>query len=723
MKLKGSSPKLFYSTFQFIYYHNKDGDTSFFGVILLKFELFFIGIHTFRLKSMEVFRKFLYTVLFFLGVIPFLQANTIDSLLVILKKNPSDSIKADTYRQLAMSYYFDQGDLDTGIIFIEKALQTVPKKYIHLHSKIYSNYGLLLREKGIYDKALSQYLNARKLAEKSKDTSLITNAVMGIAVVHTIQKDYPVAEKYYQEYFRLCDESGNELAKASYFNNMGLLYFHQKKYQKALEFYTNTMEIYKKFEDQRGFATTNENIGLLYADNLNDPEKAIDNFRNSLSIWRSLEDNHSEAITMGYMAFALIKKGAYKNAIDTCQVALNIAHEAGAISTERDLFDYLYRAYDKMGDHSQALKYYKKYIQYRDSLVNDQKTQEITEMRVRFEESNRHAADSIKMAVANQLELEKKDEVIQKDKYFKFAMAGGLVLFFVLGVVIYLAYRNKQKSNKEIAEQKRHLEERNREITDSIQYAKHIQDSFLPDENSLSGNGVEGFVFYRPKDIVAGDFYWKEEIQVQQQKLILFAAADCTGHGVPGALVSVTCYHAINQAIKQHQLHQPDQILNKVNDLVNESFSRSGKNVNDGMDIAFCSYNVATGELNFAGANNSLYLVKDGNLEEIKADKKPIGKYFLSNSFENNKIRPEKGSMLYLFSDGFAHQFGGPGGKKYKYNRFREFLISIADFPLKKQKELLEGEFDRWCSSPGLKGEKQFFEQLDDVCVLGFRIL
>lgn len=668
-------------------------------------------------------RKLSHIILFILGTCQFLQANTIDSLQQVLHDHPSDSIQADTYRQLAMSYYFDQGDLDTGIIFIEKALQTVPKKYFHLHSKIYSNYGLLLREKGIYDKALSHYLNARKLAEKSKDTSLITNAVMGIAVVHTIQKDYTVAEKYYHEYFRLCEESSNELAKASYYNNMGLLYFHQKQYQKALEFYQNTMQIYKKFDDARGFATTNENIGLLYADNLNDPEKAIENFRASLSIWRNLKDHHSEAITMGYMAFALIKKGAYQNAVDTCNSALSIAHEAGAISTERDLFDYLFMAYDKMGDPANALKYYKKYIQYRDSLVNDQKTQEITEMRVRFEESNRHAADSIRMAVANQLELEKKDEVIQKDKYFKYAMAAGLILFFILGVVIFSAYRNKQKSNKEIAEQKRHLEERNREITDSIQYAKHIQDSFLPDENSLSGHGLEGFVFYRPKDIVAGDFYWKEEIHMDQQKLVLFAAADCTGHGVPGALVSVTCYHAINRAIKEHQLHQPDQILNKVNDLVNESFSRSGKNVNDGMDIAFCSYNVQTGELNYAGANNSLYLVKDHILSEIKADKKPIGKYFLNNSFENKKIKPERGSMLYLFSDGFAHQFGGPGGKKYKYNRFREFLVSIADHPLKEQKNLLAAEFDRWCSSPDSKGEKQFFEQLDDVCVLGFRVL
>jgi len=141
------------------------------------------------------------------------------------------------------------------------------------------------------------------------------------------------------------------------------------------------------------------------------------------------------------------------------------------------------------------------------------------------------------------------------------------------------------------------------------------------------------------------------------------------------------------------------------------------------MDIAFCALNPHTGELDYAGANNSLYLVKDKQLTEIKADKKPIGKYFLEHSFENKKVKPEKGSMIYLFSDGFAHQFGGPGGKKYKYNRFRDFLVSIADFSLHEQKNRLAEEFDRWCTSPDENGVKQNFEQLDDVCVIGIRIV
>lgn len=253
------------------------------------------------------------------------------------------------------------------------------------------------------------------------------------------------------------------------------------------------------------------------------------------------------------------------------------------------------------------------------------------------------------------------------------------------------------------------LQEKNKEITDSITYAKRIQDAILPPISLMKEKFPNSFVLFKPKDIVAGDFYWMEEIN----NIIFIAAADCTGHGVPGAMVSVVCSNALNRAVKEFELYDTGKILDKVTDLVLETFEKSANEVKDGMDISILSLNKKTGQINWSGANNPLWYFENRELKEITADKQPIGKSDQRRPFKTHAIECQPSTTFYLFTDGFADQFGGPKGKKFKYKQLQETLSSILDTQPKNQQEHLDIAFENW------KGE---LEQVDDVCVIGIRV-
>ena len=212
---------------------------------------------------------------------------------------------------------------------------------------------------------------------------------------------------------------------------------------------------------------------------------------------------------------------------------------------------------------------------------------------------------------------------------------------------------------------------------------------------------------YKPKDIVAGDFYWLRPIE----NGVLFAAADCTGHGVPGALVSVTCNSALNRSVREYNLIEPGLILDKTRELVIEEFEKSEEEVRDGMDIALCKLEGTT--LSYSGANIPLWIVRNGEILETKADKHPIGKYDSNDKYKTHCFELIKNDAIYIFSDGFVDQFGGKKEKKYKSMNFKKFILSLQDCSMDKQKELLNQEFLKW------KGD---LEQIDDVCIVGIKV-
>lgn len=275
-----------------------------------------------------------------------------------------------------------------------------------------------------------------------------------------------------------------------------------------------------------------------------------------------------------------------------------------------------------------------------------------------------------------------------------------------------------KKKNALLKDSKAEIELQHTEIKASINYAKRIQEAILPSNALIEKYLKNAFIYYQPKDIIAGDFYWMHILPEPNGwevngDTVLFSAADCTGHGVPGAMVSVVCNNALNQSVKEFGITQPSLILEKTRELVVETFSESIEKVQDGMDLALCSLNIKTKELQYAGANNPLWIIRNNEIIEIKGDKHHVGKCDLMPQFTNHKIQLEKNDVIYIFSDGYVDQFGGPKGKKFMSAKLRQLLLSIQDKTMSEQNEILKTNFNDWKGS---------LEQVDDVCMIGIRI-
>jgi serine phosphatase RsbU (regulator of sigma subunit) len=298
------------------------------------------------------------------------------------------------------------------------------------------------------------------------------------------------------------------------------------------------------------------------------------------------------------------------------------------------------------------------------------------------------------------------------------------IVFFILVVILFVIliffiirsnYLRKQTNKtlvqqKEIIESQKHLvEEKQKEIIDSISYAKRLQEAILPPQKFVNEHVAENFILYKPKDLVAGDFYWAETIG----DTFFIAAADSTGHGVPGAMVSVVCSNALNRAVKEFGNTVPGKILDKTRELVLETFEKSVSDVKDGMDISLLSIDAKNKKIFWSGANNPLWYIQDNELKEIKADKQPIGKTEIPTPFTTHSIEFKTNTTFYLFTDGFADQFGGEKGKKFKYKQLSDLFVKNNSLSQKDQKNIIDKAFEDW------RGD---LEQVDDVCVIGIKI-
>lgn len=269
------------------------------------------------------------------------------------------------------------------------------------------------------------------------------------------------------------------------------------------------------------------------------------------------------------------------------------------------------------------------------------------------------------------------------------------------------------RQKEEIETQNQELEVLYKHVTDSIKYAKRIQEAILPPDSLVKRVLPNSFVLYKPKDIVSGDFYWMDEKNGKS----LFAAVDCTGHGVPGAFMSIVGYNLLKHVVNSNESTLPSEILDRLNEGVSETLHHGHEDsqAKDGMDISFCTIDFKKLELEYAGAYNPLYLIRDGQLIQTKADKFPIGLFLgeEKKKFTNHTVQLQKGDSVYIFSDGYADQFGGPNGKKFMANYFRDLLMQVHDEPIEKQKEILNKTIEDW------RGP---LDQVDDILVIGLKI-
>jgi len=317
------------------------------------------------------------------------------------------------------------------------------------------------------------------------------------------------------------------------------------------------------------------------------------------------------------------------------------------------------------------------------------------------------------------------DDFLAELKESQRLLGGGFFGILLLTFLIMRSHNKQVKNqkllrekNNEVIAQSKLISTKNNEILDSINYAKRIQSAILPTAKLVNSYLDNSFVLYLPKDIVAGDFYWIHSfVNEKNEPIILFAAADCTGHGVPGALVSVMCHNALNRSVKEFGFIKPNDVLDKTRDLVLEEFSKGEESVSDGMDISLCSLNTVTRKLLWSGANNPLWIFpkneENQDLIKIAPDKQPVGKHINEKPFTLHELNLEKGDLIYIFTDGLQDQFGGDSYKKFKPTRFRKLVHEIKHLPLNQQRQKIIEAFTSW---------KKEQEQVDDICIIGVRV-
>jgi serine phosphatase RsbU (regulator of sigma subunit) len=457
---------------------------------------------------------------------------------------------------------------------------------------------------------------------------------------------------------------------ATSYCNIGKLYIHLKKYNEALENLQQAYAIYKREKLSYSIPNALSGIGDYYSET-DRPEMAIHYY-------------------------------------DT---ALTYVEQNGQKKMKMDIYSSLSESYESLGQYQKAHTYHKLYAAIKDSLFDENKSKELSRNEAKYEFE--------KLKQADKMADEKKDAIaeqeIMRQRVILYSLGLGFLALLVFAVFILRSYNQKKKINSQLEEVNALIQEKNKSITDSINYAKRIQKAILPSPKAVRHLLPDSFVFLKPKDIVSGDFYWIDKTPGGK---VLFTAVDCTGHGVPGAMVSVVGHNNLNRCLKEFHLEQPAQILDKLNDLVKETFENSDDEVKDGMDMALCSYDPTTHVLEYAGANNPLLVFRIGAAEgevvlELKADKQPIGNYSFRKAFTNHRLQLQKGDCIYIFSDGYADQFGGEKGKKFKYKKLQSLLLSVRHEPMEKQEQILLDTFEVWRSQ---------LEQVDDVLVIGLRV-
>lgn len=591
----------------------------------------------------------------------------------------------------------------------------------------YNSMATVMRKMGEYDKAVDYYLLTRSIHEKNSDNRGMAYCNAQIGIIHQSKGDFSKALRYYRIAEPLINSSPDVWARGKLFEAMASCYGVLSLSDSAFLYYGKSGFSFLSLNDSSAYSQLLGNIASLHL-RLNALDSAT--FYAAKSIDWARGSNNLLAIAQGklVMSDVFLKQKKFSKAISVLLEIEELLPRVPGKDVRMEMHSRLSSAFEGVADFRNALSQHKLFVLYKDSISSENLSNEITRKELTYEFSREQMKDSLLYAEEKSkqnLVIEKQNATIARERIQKLLFGLGVIAFLLLSLFIFINYRNKKKAHEIIAAQKAEvehqkdlLEEKNREILDSITYAKRIQTAILPPQKIVKEYLPDSFILYKPKDIVAGDFYWMETFRLRGQAesdkgYILFSAADCTGHGVPGAMVSVVCNNALNRAVREYGLINPGEILDKVRELVIGEFEKSEEEVKDGMDISLCALSLNENRLLWSGANNPLWLIRNNELIEYKPNKQPIGKYANPKPFTSHQIDLQKGDTFYIFTDGYEDQFGGEKGKKFKTAAMKQLFLSMQKLDMNKQRVEIDRIFEDW------KGN---LEQVDDVCVIGVRV-
>jgi len=654
------------------------------------------------------------------------QERYTDSLITVFNTTKQDTVRIQTQILLSEIYY--RTNPDTLLTLCEDAIQFIDKKlrdkntserertiFIVNKASAYANMAAVQEDKGDLKKSIDYNNISLKLYKSVDYFNGVSTVLNNLGKLMKIQGEFEAAIKLYTESLHYADLSNNRKGKAYTIGNIGAVHYSNGNYQAALENFIKAKVLHKEVNDIYGLTISLNNIGSVYR-NLNMLDLALKSYHETYELSIESGDIKQQANTALKLSMVYGLQKDYKKSEKYGLLALTLSKQGESVKNILNSYKNLHELYKKLNNTSKALNYYEEYITLRDSVNTEENQKAIIEQRIQFDYDKQAIADSIKFEEEKKAELAVKNIEIEQERSQRYMLYGGISIFVLLSIFIFNRYQVSQKQSKIISKQKEQVEnqkllveEKNKEITDSINYAKRIQTAILPSKQTVEKLLPSSFIFYKPKDIVAGDFYWLEQLNDN----VLFAAADCTGHGVPGAMVSVVCSNALNHSLKELKTNNPADILDRTRDIVISQFSKNDDNIKDGMDIALGSLNNKTLELKYAGANNNLYLVRNNEMLEYAANREPVGVHYRNTPFNCHTVQLQEGDTIYLFTDGYADQFGGENGKKLKYKPFKELLLTISHHPIQEQNKFLNKHFTEW------KGD---YEQVDDVCIIGIKI-
>lgn len=635
----------------------------------------------------------------------------------------SDDEKKEASALLAMGKAYAQtGDMTNAIVCFNQSVSLMKKVGAPEEvGDLLINQGNAYNDAGSYDAALTASLDAFRIFEKANDRRGMARALIVSGNVYRLLGNYSKALADYGKAMGISRSIPDTKLESSCLNNLSIVYQDNGVFDSALVCLRRAKILNEKNKDDYGLAKVLNNLGSCYWNMaMNADSAALSSvpplydtatifYLASLDLRKKLGDRRGQSSTLYNLGAVSLMRDNEDKAIEYFLRALDMAKEIHALDLQMTIFESMHEAYVRKDNVGKALEYYKLFTGAKDSIFSRDMQDGIAEMQARFD--------------VEKAESETRATEEQKRWIIWSSVVGG-VLFIMIIFFIWRQSTDRKKANIALNGQKVEIEQKNvalnaanleierksKDITDSILYARRIQEAMLPELEFATTFGRSGFVLYKPKDIVSGDFYW----MARKGDLLLFAAVDCTGHGVSGAFVSIVCSNLLTQAVNEYGFCEPDDILNDVNVRLSTTLRQNldETKVRDGMDIALCCLNTSTGLLRFAGASNPAWIIRGDELLELKADQFPVGNFEdeALRVFSRQEMQLQKGDRIYVFSDGYSDQFGGAESKKYKRVHFLEFLRRIQPHPVHEHKALLEREHHDWKGAIG---------QIDDIVVMG----
>ena len=674
------------------------------------------------------------------------QQRTIDSLKTSLLQAKADTQKVELYEELSFYWirsnmkmaeaYRDSSYLiaqkisdkkftayaeiaDASILLSKSLFRNAINHYLKsneylgksepiLQGANYSDMGYCYHAMGITDSFYYYSIKAIKIFEQYKREDKLVRTYGNMAYILTTLRKFEDAKKYFKIADDLAIKVHDDRSLSKSIHNQGVMYESLNMPDSALYFYQEALKLKAKMGDSLGLSTTYSGIAGVYLTKKQFP-LFLKNIRQGIYFAKKMNNIGYEA--NGYFS---IGTGYYTiDKFDSCIFYMNksaaILKEIGDIRQVSDCYMYLAECYDLKKDYKQALEFHKLYKTYYDSVFTMESTEQLESLKLGFE-TEKKEEQNVLLKAQNELS----NETIQQQKTIVYIIIAGLLITIGLAFFIFKGLKKQRKANQIISHQKRDvetknhiIEEKQKEILDSIHYAKRIQDTLLAHRDYLDEQIQDNFIFFKPKDIVSGDFYWA----TNHSNKFYLAVCDSTGHGVPGAFMSLLNVNFLNEAINEKNILEPNEIFNYARQRLITSISKDGQQ--DGFDGILLCIDTNLGKITYAAANNAPILVSGNQFVELEKDKMPVGKGEKNDSFKLFSLDYKKGDTLYLYTDGYADQFGGDKGKKFKYSPLNKLLFQLHQQPMESQVIQLNDTFEKWRGS---------LEQVDDVCIVGIRL-